>query len=516
MNTDKLKEYLNSKEYENRLTERLEVQKAANENFFKRQEVVSNCMDSPVYFIENFCWVFEPRYSENPDIEFFLFPHQKEVVEDLLKAESVGEDRLYEKSRDMGFSWLVAAYYVWRLKFTRGWIGLYGSRKQEECDNKSINSFFGKIRYIFYRLPEYFIPRTFKKKMHDNQNKFMNPEINSLIQGESSNPNFGRDRRSSIAVIDELFLQEYAQDMWRNVAETSRCRIGISTPKPTRFAKSLKDAMQSNGWLRSFHWKQHPFKDAAWYEKEKLKYAGDEIGLRTELELEYLSDPNILVYPQADLIRIEQKEYQKGLPIYISMDWGSAPSQTVFCWWQMQDAKWILLESLTAKEKPVAWYMPFLCPEIPVSLEFRYLSQEDAVLSKVRTWGKASYFYGEAAHSQKNITTSTSVVQELGKEPYKISLRFNPLAIGHDSRQAAVKELIRRGIIFNDTFYCRQVLDALTLSHFPKSLGTREKAAPVHDEYSDARSAVENFAVNVILNATKIKEFIYAKKFVKR
>ena len=513
MNISLLEKYLSSQRYDDKLTERLVTQKEALSNFFKRQEIVAKCANDPIYFIENFCWVSEPRNLNNPEIEFFLFDYQKEVLEDIRKAETMGEDRLFEKSRDMGFTWMIACYYLWRILFTRGWIGLFGSRKQEEVDNKSINSFFGKVRYNLYKLPNFMSPNGFKKKLNDNENKITNPETNSLIQGESSNINFGRDRRSSICVLDELFLQEYAIDMWRNVAETSKCRIGISTPKPTRFAKTLKEAMTTNGWLRSYHWKQHPFKDSEWYEQEKKKYEGDEIGMRMELELEYSLDPQILVYPQAELIRIENREFQKNIPFYVSMDWGTAPSQTVFCWWQRQGMQWVLLEALVAKEKPFGWYVPFLNTKKDIDNNFIYNPREKEILDKVRSWNKAYAFYGEAAHSQKAITTATSLSQELAREG--VMLKFNPLAIAHDKRQAGVKALIRQGITFNDTYFCRQVLDAMTMARFPKVTGTAEKVAPIHDETADARSAVENFAVNIINLTNKTKVLIYDHRFAR-
>ena len=285
MNLDRLRQYQNSKEYEDKLTQRLETLKEGGENFFKRKEIIARCTVDPLYFINTFCWIQEPRYLDNTNLEFFLFSYQEKVILDILDAETIGEDRLYEKSRDMGFTWMAVAYYLWRWSFSRGWIGLFGSRKQEEVDNKTISSFFGKLRYMYYRLPSWLQPEGFIRKKFDTENKFHNPVNNSLIQGESSNPNFGRDRRSSMAIVDELFLHEYAQEMWRNLAETAKCRIGISTPKPTRFAKTLKDAMKSNGWLRSTHWSEHPFKDQGWYEKEKLRYAGDEVGLRNLLLL---------------------------------------------------------------------------------------------------------------------------------------------------------------------------------------------------------------------------------------
>jgi len=510
MNIEKLNEWLSSPGYDEKLTERLIIHKEASDNYFKRLEIMAKCANDPIYFIENFGWVFEPRNTNQPDIEFFLFDYQKDVIQSIRQAEVLGEDRLFEKSRDMGLTWVSVWYLLWRWLFTRGWIGLYGSRKQEEVDNKTLNSFFGKLRYGLYRLPKFMFPKGFVKKLYDTENKLINPELGSLIQGESSNPGFGRDRRSSICILDELFLLEYGQEMWRNVAETSKCRIGISTPKPTRFAKILREAMKQNGWLYSFNWRQHPFKDEKWYEKEKQKYLGDEMGLKMELELEYLSDPSIVVYPQAELIKIGNVPYDPSKPLYVSMDWGNAPSQTVLGWWQFHE-KWVLLESIYATEKPFPWYVPFLKPDVSCE-DFVYSTKEKEVLNKVRLWRQPNFYYGEAAHYARTVTTATSVAQELAK--LGITLRYNPNAIGHEKRQAAVKTLLHNpGMVFNDTYYNRFVLDALTMARFPKTTTTKEKVAPIHDETADARAMVENFAVNQVISGGKVKSFVYNKRY---
>ena len=126
MNIFRLNEWLSSPGYDDKLTARLAINQEGQENYFKRMEIVSRCADDPIFFIENFGWVFEPRNTNQPDIEFFLFDYQKEVLEDFRQAEISGEDRLYDKSRDMGFTWMATWYYLWRWLFSRGWVGLYG------------------------------------------------------------------------------------------------------------------------------------------------------------------------------------------------------------------------------------------------------------------------------------------------------------------------------------------------------------------------------------------------------
>lgn len=510
MDIKKLEQWLGSREYDRRLTERLEILQKSTENAYERNKVLLQCADSPVFFLNHFGWIQEPRYAKQPDIEMFLFPHQEEFLLDMIQAEEGGEDRLYEKSRDMGFSWTVVGYYLWRWLFTNGWIGLYGSRKQDEVDNRTLSSFYGKLRYMNDRLPGFFIPDGFKKKLHDTENRLINPAMNSLILGESANPQFGRARRSSIAVLDEIFYQEYGQDAWRALAETCRSRIAISTARRTRFARTLREGMESNKWLRSAHWSQHPFKDKEWYEATKKRYAGDELGLKAELEMEYTEDPEILVYPSAELIKLENIEYDPNVPVMVSNDWGIAPSQTVILWWQRQEGRWVLLEGMIATEKPLAWYLPFLDPNIDTPKDLVYNETEKAVLEKVRTWRRPLMYYGEAAHYQRAGSLATSIANELAK--YNIRIVYNSMAIAHEKRQVATKQMIASGVVFNDTHYVRKTLDALTMARFPATKGIKEKVAPIHDETADCRAAVENFAVNV-QNTGKVKSFAYDKRY---
>jgi hypothetical protein len=170
-----------------------------------------------------------------------------------------------------------------------------------------------------------------------------------------------------------------------------------------------------------------------------------------------------------------------------------------------------LLESIYATEKPFPWYVPFLKPDVSCE-DFVYSTKEKEVLNKVRLWRQPNFYYGEAAHYARTVTTATSVAQELAK--LGITLRYNPNAIGHEKRQAVVKTLLHNpGMIFNDTYYNRFVLDALTMARFPKTTTTKEKVAPIHDETADARAMVENFAVNQVISGGKVKSFVYNKRY---
>src|SRR4051812_11502930 len=66
----------------------------------------------PVFFLNNFCWTFDPR--KNPqDLPFLLYPYQTDYVRWLVERIEKGEDCLTDKSRDMGATYTALCVYLW-------------------------------------------------------------------------------------------------------------------------------------------------------------------------------------------------------------------------------------------------------------------------------------------------------------------------------------------------------------------------------------------------------------------
>lgn len=70
----------------------------------------SQCEKDAVYFATNFCYIQHPIKKK---IKFDLFDVQKEALADLQKYKY----NIALKSRQMGFSTLVAAYVLWMMTF---------------------------------------------------------------------------------------------------------------------------------------------------------------------------------------------------------------------------------------------------------------------------------------------------------------------------------------------------------------------------------------------------------------
>src|SRR3990167_8162755 len=105
---EKFNSWVNSKEYQEKLQQRLEVNDACLRDKDSQILTYQLCSQEPLFFIENFGWTFDPRPQHSPHyLPFILFDFQKDAILWLIKHIQEGKDGLLEKSRDMGVTWLV-------------------------------------------------------------------------------------------------------------------------------------------------------------------------------------------------------------------------------------------------------------------------------------------------------------------------------------------------------------------------------------------------------------------------
>ena len=72
------------------------------------KDVKECCRRDPVFFVNAFCWTYDPRSKPFTRIPLILYDFQEEALIKIIRA--IGNrDLLIEKSRDMGVSWCVLA-----------------------------------------------------------------------------------------------------------------------------------------------------------------------------------------------------------------------------------------------------------------------------------------------------------------------------------------------------------------------------------------------------------------------
>ena len=531
MRLELLRKYLYSQPFQQKLSRRLEKLQEAETNPVTRVEILTNCQNDFFYFVEMFGIVYEPRLPESPDIPYFPFDYQKMAVARVINAEAKSEDLFIEKTRDMGITWTMIWYVLWRWLFGDKWYGLLGSRKEEEVDDKGPQSLFGKLRYAFYSLPAWMRPDGFKKSENDLHMKFVNPDKQNFVEGESANVSFARGSRCSFILLDELFFWRFARESWRSTTDSSPVRIAVSTAVASSFARQLSTSFKEQGKCVTLDWAMHPFKDEEWYREEEKRRAADPLSVAAELNISYASDPTLAYYPEVLLCQVSKSGYNPNLPLYVGCDFGGQ-DHTAFVYFQRDTKNFYVIDAMTAKNKPLHWYYPFLKPglditkqdQIEIESKFSkekftlrlkdYTQPERDLIARFNTWRAPVMYCGEVAHRQRMMKSMTSIAQELAG--IGIMLRVNELAVSHVTRRTATKKMLVT-TKFADSNGALDVFDALANSRYPagrdNSTSDKYRDSPVHDpEIADIRSAVENFAVNNVDTRTGgIRSFSYMK-----
>lgn len=282
--------WLNSK-----LDERLKFVRASEDDKTKAL-LIETAREDPVFFINNFCWTYDPRKEAYPHhFPFLTYEFQDDYVRQLERSFQASKDLLTEKSRDVGASWLALTWILWHWIFNGTFNALIGSRKEALVDNRELDSLFGKLDYQIRRLPAWILPKGFNIDKHRTFCRLTNPESGAAIQGESANTEFSRQGRYSVILLDEFAFWGFATSCWTATADTAPVRFPISTPngKANKFAE-LRFAGDIQ--VMSLHWTLHPFKDQDWYELEKKRRTPREIA--QELDMDYESSGNERIFPE--------------------------------------------------------------------------------------------------------------------------------------------------------------------------------------------------------------------------
>jgi phage terminase large subunit len=255
--------------------------------------------EHPCEFIQDWMCTLDPRNVERglpALVPFLLFPRQREFIEWLHARWLAREHGLAEKSRDMGVSWLCVAFAIWMWLFKAGTVVGFGSRKEimvDELGNPA--SLFSKIREAVRLLPVELLPEGFKPKDHAHYMKMLNPQTGSAIIGEAGD-NVGRGSRTSIYFVDEAAFLDRPELVDAALSQTTNCRIDVSTPngEGNPFARKRRSGRVS---VFTFHWKQDPRKDQAWYDRQVATL--DPVILAQEVEISYAASVANAYIPSA-------------------------------------------------------------------------------------------------------------------------------------------------------------------------------------------------------------------------
>lgn len=243
----------------------------------------------PIAFINHWAVTYDPRNAptELPTLmPFVLFRKQEELVDFLLQLVMGQANGLIEKSRDMGATWVCAAFSVWLWRFWPGAAIGWGSRKEQLVDKiGDPDSIMEKIRIIIRHLPKFMLPDGFNELVHMPFMKIVNPVNAATITGEAGD-NIGRGGRKLIYFKDESAHYERPEKIEAALSDTTNCQVDFSSVnglgnvfhrrrEAGKEWKPGEELATDRANVFILDWSDHPAKTREWYEARKAKAESD-------------------------------------------------------------------------------------------------------------------------------------------------------------------------------------------------------------------------------------------------
>jgi hypothetical protein len=260
------------------------------------------CIDDPVYFIDNFMKI---QHAIHGSIPFKMYPYQYEMLDGFHNNRFV----VALTGRQMGKTALAAAYLLWRAMFTPDTTILIAAN----TFNQALE-IMDRIRYGYENLPDHI--RAGVTEYNKGKISFDN---GSRIISRATSPNAGRGLAITLLYLDEFaFVQpNLASAFWTAmlpVLSTGGSCIITSTPKTDEdeFALIYKGAIdnvdeygnprpnglgKNNFFALTVPWYRHPDRDEEWAKEYRSKLG--EARFRQEMECKFVTDDETLVNPLA-------------------------------------------------------------------------------------------------------------------------------------------------------------------------------------------------------------------------
>ena len=439
-------------------------------------------------FCEGALWQYDPQPDEAGlnDRPMKLWPFQRDYLAWLERRYQSQGDGLVEKSRDMWATWGILAWLLHHWLFDTGFTALVASHNEIKTDNGLIDSLFGRLEYMVNRLPAWLKPPVDRAFC-----RLVNQKNGNTISGAAPTQQFARQGRYSVIVLDEMAAWGWQDAAETATADASKVRFFLSTPQGANAFKRLRFSGRIP--VLTLHWRQHPLKTTTWYEAEKARRTPENIA--SELDISYDKSVQGRVYPEWEMIKKGDFNYQPGWPLYTSWDFGL--DGTALIWWQRNpNGNWRVIDCYSNANKTIDFYVPWCTGVIASGLPYGYTEDDLRQIEEHRGWPGATHF-GDPDVAKRNLETGRTTKQILAQ--HGIHVQTRPDVNSFEARQQATKLFLRKIEGLNMPA-CTALDDAMMNARFPErsenSQSTGEKVLPIHDWSSHHRTSCEYMAVN--------------------
>ena len=455
--------------------------------------LLAECKDDILFFFNVFGWTYDPRKEENGQsahIPFITYDFQDKFITGVIQCIRDKQDNTTEKSRDMGYSWMVVVIQVWAFIFQK-WSSLYGSYKEDYVDKQGdMDSHFERIRYVLGRLPKWMKPEILEK--------FKQVSTDDCSISGDTGENFGTGGRRKFVVLDEFALWQNAEKAFRKTRDVSQCRIIGGTPEGRfnvygKIMTSHEDYAHLSMKKFRLHWSDHPNKTQVWYENEKK----NRTPLETAKELDISYDDSVTGAVYKDFQRkanFGKYEFDPELQLYTSWDFGRDMTAIIWIQKDFKTNTCKIIDSFQKTDKDIDFFAAFV-NAIPTP-GFEYTEKEMNLIEKHQKW-KSYYLnhFGDPynAHN-RNVISENTIVKQLSK--YGISIQTKSGTLVADRIGKTILALPRYFVDENQLDF----IQAITQARYPEvkegSQRTREQKLPIHNATSHFRTALEYWVDN--------------------
>jgi hypothetical protein len=259
---------------------------------------VAKCFRSPIYFITNYCWIYDATTGEW--IPFYLWPEQKVTLRKILNNLLV----VILKARQLGLTWLVLGFALWLMLFRPAATVLIFSRR----DDEAVYLLDDRLKGMFDHLPEWLVHDI--EVITDNDHEW---ELSNGSVARAFPTSAGDSYTATMAIVDEADLVQDLNRLMRAVKPTIDSggrMILLSRSDKTRPNSEYKAIYRGakrglSPWVSVFlPWFVRPERDRAWYEVQK-----QDIQTRTG-SLDDLHEQ----YPATDTEALSPRTMDKRIP----------------------------------------------------------------------------------------------------------------------------------------------------------------------------------------------------------
>lgn len=241
--------------------------RASNEA--QQEAEFSKCAISPVYFTYKYVRIYSAEFRKW--IPFHLWPEQVKLMR-LVQAE---RKVIVPKSRQLGFTWVMRAYYLWAAIFQPVANIVFFSKS--DPDAKKLLSESKGFKGMYYRLPEWIRPGGSVGK--DNEHEFVLPngsnvECRPYTQAEGDTyshclideaDRFPHDGFSELVVTLEPALEKAQSIVWGSIVDKDRPE-SLFKNAILSARRAADEGRKADFELFFMPWSARPDRDEAWYE----------------------------------------------------------------------------------------------------------------------------------------------------------------------------------------------------------------------------------------------------------